>query len=87
MKTPEEVDPKRVMDLSPDVCQWLEDFLKDRFRQAEVMSTPSRIPQFPVFSVHTTVATFLESGTTWNIKVDVVGFVHHAKQTNRFWFL
>ena len=36
MKTPEKVGPKRVMDLYPDVRQWLENFLKGRFRQAEV---------------------------------------------------
>ena len=29
MKTPEKVGPKSVVDLYPDVCQWLEDFLKD----------------------------------------------------------
>ena len=32
MKTPEKVGPKRGMALYPDVRQWLEDFLKDRFR-------------------------------------------------------
>ena len=32
MKTPEKVGPKSIMDLYPDVCQWLETFLKDRFR-------------------------------------------------------
>lgn len=32
MKTPENVVSKIVMDLYPDVCQWLENFLKDRFQ-------------------------------------------------------
>jgi len=36
MKISEKVSPKSVIDLAPAVCQWLENFLKDRLRQTEV---------------------------------------------------
>ena len=67
------------MDLYPDVCQWLENFfLKDRFRQAEVDVHP--LPYTPIsrfLSTHNR-GNFLGEWHSWNIKVDVVGFVHHA---------
>ncbi len=69
MKTPEKVGPKSVVDLYPDVCQWLEDFLKDRFRQAEVDVHALRIPQFPVFSALMTEAAFLENGSHGILKL------------------
>lgn len=71
---------KSEKDMYPDVCQWLEDFLKDRFRQAEI---DVRI------LAHTPISRFLSTynrgnfpgeWVTWNIKVDVVGFVHHLNR-------
>ena len=68
---------KSEKDMYPDVRQWLETFLKDRFRQAEI---DVRI------LAHTPISRFLRrynrgnfpgEWVTWNIKVDVVGFVHH----------
>ena len=78
MKTPEKVGPKSVVDLYPDVCQWLEDFLKDRFRQAEV--DVHALPHTPISRFLSTYdrGSFLGEWVTWNIKIDIVGFVHHA---------
>ena len=78
MKTSEKVGPKRVMDLAPDVCQWLEKFLKDRFRQAEV--DVHILPHTPISRFLSTYnrGNFPGEWRSWNIKVDVVGFVHHA---------
>ena len=78
MKTPEKVGPKSVMDLYPDVCQWLGNFLKDRFRQAEV--DVHTLPYTPISRFLSTYSrgNCLGEWHSWNIKVDVVGFVHHA---------
>ena len=78
MKTSEKVGPKSVMDLDSDVCQWLENFLKDRFRQAEVDVHP--LPYTPISRFLSTYdrGNFPGEWHSWNIKVDVVGFVHHA---------
>ncbi|MCY4553438.1 MAG: hypothetical protein OXC79_07175 [Candidatus Poribacteria bacterium] len=78
MKTPEKVGPKSIMDLYPDVCQWLETFLKDRFRQAEV--DVHTLPHTPISRFLRTYnrGNFSGKWHSWNIKVDVVGFVHHA---------
>ena len=78
MKTPEKVGPKRVMDLYPDVCQWLENFLKDRFRQAEVDVHALPHTELSRFLRTYDRGNFLGEWHSWNIKVDVVGFVHHA---------
>lgn len=74
---------KSEKDMYPDVHQWLEAFLKDRFRQAKIDVH---------ILAHTPISRFLRTynrgnfpgeWVTWNIKVDVVGFVHHPNlQTN-----
>ena len=78
MKTSEKVGPKRVMDRNSDVCQWLENFLKDRFRQAEV--DVHSLPHTPISRFLSTYnrGNFPGEWHSWNIKVDVVGFLHHA---------
>ncbi len=78
MKTPEKVGPKSVMELYPDVSQWLENFLKTRFRQSEV--DVHILPHTPISRFLSTYdgGSFPGEWVTWNIKVDVVGFVHHT---------
>ena len=70
-----------------DVRQWLEDFLKERFRQADV--------DVHILS-HTSISRFLSTSNrgnfprewvTWNIKVDVVGFVHHPNKPTSLAFV
>jgi hypothetical protein len=71
---------KSEMDMYSDVHQWLENFLREHFRQADI--------DVRILS-HTSISRFLstynrgdfpEEWVTWNVKVDVVGFVH---QSNR----
>ena len=78
---------KSEKDMYPDVCQWLESFLNDRFRQAEV-----DVHSLP----HTAISRFLSTynrgsfpgeWVTWNIKVDVVGFVHHPNRSTDLVFV
>ncbi len=78
---------KSEKDMYPDVCQWLEAFLKDRFRQADV-----DVHSLP----HTAISRFLSTYSrgnfpgewvTWNIKVDIVGFVHHPNKPTTLVFV
>ena len=71
---------KSESDMYPDVRQWLEDFLKGRFRQAEV--DVHALPQTPISHFLRTYngGSFPEEWRTWNIKVDIVGFVHRANK-------
>ncbi len=69
-------------DMYPDVCNWLENFLKDRFKNADV--DVFELSQKPISRFLRTYekGTFPGEWVTWNIKVDVVGFVHQPnKQT------
>ena len=75
------------IDMYSDVRQWLEDFLKDRFRQADV--------DVHILS-HTSISRFLSTynrgnfpneWVTWNIKVDVVGFVHRSNKPTALAFV
>ncbi len=71
---------KSESDMYPDVRQWLEDFLKGRFRQAEV--DVHALPHTPISRFVRTYnrGSFPGEWVTWNIKVDVVGFVHHPNR-------
>lgn len=71
----------------PDVRQWLEEFLKNRFRLAEI-----DVHVLP----HTSISRFLSTynrgnfpgeWVTWDIKVDVVGFVHHSSKPTSLAFV
>lgn len=78
MESNKRIVPKRAIDLYPDVRQWLEDFLKGRFRQAEV--DVHALPHTPISRFVSTYdrGNFPGEWHSWNIKVDVVGFVHHT---------
>ena len=71
---------KSESDMYPDVCQWLEGFLKGRFRQAEV--DVHALPHTPISRFVRTYnrGSFPGEWVTWNIKVDIVGFVHHPNR-------
>ena len=60
------------------VAQWLEGFLKDRFGQSDVdVRILSRTPISRFLRTYNR-GDFPGEWVTWNIKVDVVGFVHHS---------
>ena len=78
---------KSEMDMYPDVRQWLEDFLKDRFQQADVdVYDLSMIPISRFLSTYNR-GSFPGEWVTWNIKVDVVGFVHQPNQPTALVFV
>lgn len=87
MESKKKIVPKRAIDLYPDVRQWLEDFLKDRFRQAEI--DLHILPHTPISRFLSTYdrGNFLGEWVTWNIKVDVVGFVHHLNKPTSLVFV
>ena len=71
---------KSEIDMYPNVRQWLENFLKDRFRQADVdVYDLSMIPISRFLSTYNR-GSFPAEWVTWNVKVDVVGFVHQSNQ-------
>lgn len=78
---------KSEKDMYPDVCQWLEAFLNDRFRQAEV--DVYSLPHTPISRFLSTYdrGSFPGEWVTWNIKVDVVGFVHHPNRSTDLVFV
>ena len=78
---------KSEKDMYPDVCQWLEAFLDDRFRQAEV--DVHSLPHTPISRFLSTYdrGSFPGEWVTWNIKVDVVGFVHHPNRSTDLVFV
>lgn len=78
---------KSEKDMYPDVCRWLEAFLKDRFRQAEVDARA--LPHTPISRFLSTYdrGSFPGEWVTWNIKVDVVGFVHHPNRSTDMVFV
>ncbi|RKU26294.1 hypothetical protein C6499_13625 [Candidatus Poribacteria bacterium] len=80
MKSNKRIVPKRAIDLYPDVSQWLEVFLKDRFQRAEV--DVHSLPHTPISRFLSTYdrGSFLGAWRSWNIKVDIVGFVHHTNK-------
>ena len=74
-------------DMYPDICQWLEDFLNNRFQQADVdVYDLSRTPISRFLSTYNR-GNFPGEWVTWNIKVDVVGFVHHANKPTTLVFV
>lgn len=80
MKNSKKIAPKHVKELYPDVCQWLEKFLKDRFRQAEIDVRALPHIQISHFLRTYNQGNFPAEWVTWHVKVDVVGFVHHSNK-------
>ena len=78
---------KSEQDMYPDVCKWLADFLKDRFKKAHV--EVYELSQKPISRFLRTYnqGSFPPEWVTWNIKVDVVGFVHHSNKPTSMAFV
>lgn len=78
---------KSEKDMYPDVCQWLEAFLKDRFRQAEIDVRILAYTPISRFLRTYNRGNFPAEWVTWNIKVDVIGFVHHLNKPTTLVFV
>ena len=67
-------------EMYPDVCRWLKDFLRSRFQDADVdVHDLSRTPLSRFLSKYQK-GKFPDEWVTWDIRVDVVGFVHHPHE-------
>ncbi|MDE0634426.1 MAG: hypothetical protein OXI43_01050 [Candidatus Poribacteria bacterium] len=71
---------KSEKDMYPDVCKWLENFLKDRFKKAHIEVYELSQKSISRFLSTYNKGNFPSEWVTWNIKVDVVGFVHHPNE-------
>ena len=74
-------------DMYPDVCKWLENFLKDRFNSADL--DVYELSQKPISRFLRTYnrGVFPSEWVTWNIKVDVVGFIHQPNKPTMMAFV
>ena len=78
---------KSEKDMYPDVRRWLENFLKDRFQQANVdVRILADTPISRFLSTYNR-GNFPGEWVTWDIKVDVVGFVHHRNKPTSLAFI
>lgn len=78
---------KSEKDMYPDVSIWLTNFLKDRFSKAHI--EVYELSQNPISNFLRTYdqGKFPEEWVTWNIKVDVVGFVHAPNKPSALVFV
>ncbi len=74
-------------EMYPDVCRWLEDFLRSCFRNADV--DVYDLPHTPISRFLRTYSKgrFPAEQVTWDIRVDIVGFVHHAEEATSLAFV
>ncbi len=87
MNNSEKKIPKHLTAFYPDVCNWLEEFLKGHFRQAEIdVHILSNTPISRFLSTYDS-GNFPGEWVTWNIKVDVVGFVHRSNKPTTIAFV
>jgi hypothetical protein len=78
---------KSEKEMYPDVCQWLQDFLTSRFQSADVdVYDLSRTP-ISRFLRSYDKGRFPSEQVTWDIQVDVVGFIHHPKEITSLAFV
>ena len=71
----------------PDVCRWLEEFLKGHFQQSEIdVRILSHTPISRFLSTYE-CGNFPGEWVTWNIKVDIVGFVHQPNNPTTMAFV
>lgn len=71
----------------PDVCRWLEDFLKSRFKKANIAVHELSQKSISHFIRTYNQGNFPSEWVTWNIKVDVVGFIHYPNKPTELVFI
>ena len=74
-------------DMYPDVCRWLKDFLTSRFQSADV--DVYDLSQTPIsrFLKNYDKGQFPPEWVTWDIQVDVVGFIHQPHELTSLAFV
>lgn len=74
-------------EMYPDVCDWLQGFLTSRFQSADV--DVYDLSQTPIsrFLRSYDKGQFSPEWVTWDIRVDVVGFIHQAQEMTALAFV
>ena len=70
---------KSESDMYPDVCRWLKDFLTSRFQSADVDVYDLSQTPLSRFLRNYDKGEFPPEWVTWDIQVDVVGFIHQPQ--------
>ena len=74
-------------DMYPDVCRWLKGFLASRFQRADIdVYDLSHIP-ISRFLRNYDKGQFPPEWVTWDIRVDVVGFIHQPQEMTSLAFV
>ena len=73
---------KSEREMYPDVCRWLKDFLTNRYRNANIDVRDLSHTPLSRFLRTYKKGKFPGEWVTWDIRVDVVGFVHHLDHTS-----
>lgn len=78
---------KSEADMYPDVCRWLKEFLMSRFRNADVEVYDLSNSPLSRFLRTYTKGKFPSEWVTWDIRVDIVGFVHRSQEQTSLAFV
>lgn len=71
---------KSEKEMYPEVCCWLKGFLTSRFQSADVEVYDLSSSPLSRFLKTYPKGRFPAEWVTWDIRVDVVGFVHHSQE-------
>ena len=66
-------------DMYPDVCHWLHNFLADQFPNADVDVYDLSHTSLSIFLRTYNKGRFPPEQVTWEIRVDIVGFIHRSR--------
>ena len=78
---------KSESDMYPDVCRWLKDFLTSRFQSADVDVYDLSQTPLSRFLRSYDKGEFPPEWVTWDIQVDVVGFIHQPQEITSLAFV
>ena len=78
---------KSESDMYPDVCRWLKDFLTSRFQSADVDVYDLSQTPLSRFLRSYDKGEFPPEWVTWEIQVDVVGFIHQPQEITSLAFV
>ncbi|MBM3235353.1 hypothetical protein FJZ31_03530 [Candidatus Poribacteria bacterium] len=78
---------KQEKEMYPDVCQWLEQFLKSRFQRATIEVCNLSESSLSRFLTTHNMGDLSPEWVTWDIKVDVVGFIQRPNRLTSLAFV
>lgn len=78
---------KSESDMYPDVCRWLKDFLTSRFQSADVDVYDLSQTPLSRFLRSYDKGEFPPERVTWDIRADVVGFIHQPREITSLAFV